>query len=112
MAKRPFPLVQTKSLPTGTEAYEKKKAEVIQELNDSIPEDLWRHVSQDIIDSPPLDVREIPRTCGILTEEELEITENYDTTSLAVALAKKKYTAPSLELLLSEQRSLIRSLPA
>ena len=91
MAKRPFPLVQTKCLLIGTETYEKKKAEVIQELNDSIPEDLW--ISQDIIDSPPLDVRDIPRTCGILTEEELEITENYDTTSLALALAKKKYTA-------------------
>ena len=91
MSKRAFPLIQTKPLPRGSDSYEEKRAAVIRELNDSIPEDLW--ISKDIIDNPPLDVRDIPRTCGILTDEELQITEKYDTVSLAEALASKKYSA-------------------
>ena len=91
MSKRSFPLIVPKPIPLGTEAYEKKREAIVQELHESIPKDLW--ISQDVIDNPPLDVRDIPRTCGILTDEELEITESYDTVSLAEAIASKKYKA-------------------
>jgi Asp-tRNA(Asn)/Glu-tRNA(Gln) amidotransferase A subunit family amidase len=40
-----------------------------------------------------LDVRSIPRICGILTSKELEITENYDATSLAEAIRSRSLTA-------------------
>jgi Asp-tRNA(Asn)/Glu-tRNA(Gln) amidotransferase A subunit family amidase len=40
-----------------------------------------------------LDVRSIPRTCGILNSKELEITEKYDATSLAQAIRSKSLTA-------------------
>jgi hypothetical protein len=33
---------------------------------------------------------DIPRQCGILTKEELEITENYDATALADAIRSRK----------------------
>lgn len=33
---------------------------------------------------------DIPRNCGILTNGELDITENYDATALAEAIASKK----------------------
>lgn len=40
-----------------------------------------------------LDVRDVPRTCGILNAKELEITENYDATALILALRERKYSA-------------------
>ena len=40
-----------------------------------------------------LDVRSIPRTCGILSSKELEITEKYDATSIAQAVSSKVLTA-------------------
>lgn len=40
-----------------------------------------------------LDVRDIPRSCGILNAKELEITENYDATALILTLRERKYTA-------------------
>jgi amidase len=43
-----------------------------------------------------LDVRSIPRTSGILTAEELEITENHDATSLAQAIRARTYTAEAV----------------
>lgn len=37
-----------------------------------------------------LNVTSIPRTCGILSPQELDITENYDATALAKAIADRK----------------------
>lgn len=34
----------------------------------------------------------IPRTCGLLSKEELDITENYDATALAAAIRSRKLT--------------------
>jgi amidase len=38
-------------------------------------------------------ILDIPRTCGILTAEELDITENYDAVSMAQLLAEGKFTS-------------------
>lgn len=47
-----------------------------------------------ILQSPPpretLNVEDVPRTCGIMTDHELHITENYDATALAEAIASRK----------------------
>ena len=43
-----------------------------------------------------LDVRSIPRTCGIMSSKELEITEKYDATSLAEAVRSKSLTAEEI----------------
>lgn len=37
-------------------------------------------------------VEHVPRTCGILSASELDITENYDATALAEAIAKRRLT--------------------
>lgn len=89
--KRSCPVVQTKPVPQGEKAYEELRASILQRLSDSIPEEYY--LPQSIIDNPPLDVTDIPRTCGLLTDEELEITENYDATALAEAIANKKFKA-------------------
>lgn len=86
-----FPLIQTKSRPKGTDSFEKLRASTLQELYDSIPSNL--HLPKSIIDNPPLDVTPIPTSCGLLSDLGLEITENYDATSLASAIASKKYSA-------------------
>lgn len=43
-----------------------------------------------------LDVTEIPRSCGLLSEWELEITDNYDATTLCQGLAAQKFTASAV----------------
>jgi len=43
-----------------------------------------------------LDVRSIPRTCGILTSQEIDITENHDATSLAQAIQSRALTAEAV----------------
>ncbi|KAL4787417.1 amidase [Aspergillus varians] len=52
-----------------------------------------------ILPTPPptdlLDVTDIPRSCGLLSEWELEVTE-YDATALVDGLAAQKYTAVDL----------------
>lgn len=46
--------------------------------------------------SSTLDVRSIPRTSGLLNWKELEITENYDATSLAEAIRSRKLTSEAV----------------
>lgn len=91
IARRSMKVLQPVPVPKGTAEYEKIREKLIQELNDSIP--LEYYLPQDIIDNPPADVTGIPVSCGILTEEEIRITEDHDATSLAEAIAQKRYTA-------------------
>ncbi|KAJ3469909.1 hypothetical protein MRS44_000008 [Fusarium solani] len=46
--------------------------------------------------SLPLNVLPIPRSCGLLTDLELELTENHDATDLLQMLAKQQVTARGL----------------
>jgi Asp-tRNA(Asn)/Glu-tRNA(Gln) amidotransferase A subunit family amidase len=45
-----------------------------------------------------LDVRSIPRTCGILSAKELDITEKYDATSLAQAIQSRIFSAEEVTI--------------
>jgi amidase len=86
-----FPVVAVMDLPKGTPDFEEKRTALLQSFWDKIPTEYL--LPEEIINSPPIDVSKIPSTCGILTAQELEITENHDATSLAEAIAAKKYTA-------------------
>ncbi|KAF2260876.1 acetamidase [Lojkania enalia] len=86
-----YPVVQTFDTPQGTPEFEEKRALLLQEFWDKVPQELY--LTQNIISNPPTHVMDIPSTCGILTPEEVEITENYDATGLAEAIATKKYSA-------------------
>jgi amidase len=90
-ARRPFPLIQTVPVPKGTDAFEARRAKILQTFIDKVPEEYY--IPQHYVDNPPKDVTSIPRDCGILTPQELEITESYDATGLAEAIATRKYTA-------------------
>jgi len=91
MVARLYPLVQPKAVPQGTPEFEEKRTALLRAFYEKIPPEL--HLSQGIIDNPPADVTGIPSACGILTAEEIEITESYDSIGLAEAIAARKYSA-------------------
>jgi amidase len=55
-----------------------------------------------LLKTPPststLDVRSVPRASGILTSNELHITENYDATSLAEAIRSRVHKAEEVAI--------------
>ena len=58
------------------------------ERNDRLPAE-WRLLP--LPSSDVITVTDVPRTCGLLTPQEIDITENYDATALAEAIASKKF---------------------
>jgi amidase len=86
-----FPVVKTLDIPQGTPEYEEKRSALLQTFWDKVPAEY--RLPPSTINDPPIDVSKIPVTCGILTSQEIDITENYDATALAEAIASKKYTA-------------------
>ena len=84
-------IIQPVPVPKGTPEFEELRAKILKDFSDRVPVEY--HIPKRYIDNPPRDVTSIPTTCGILTDEEIEITENYDAVGLANAIATRKYTA-------------------
>ncbi|KAH7156039.1 acetamidase [Dactylonectria macrodidyma] len=91
MAANSLSIVQPVAVPQGTPDFETKRAALLHAFAEKIP--LEYILPQELIDDPPVDVSGVPTTCGILTAEEIDITESYDAVGLADAIARKKYTA-------------------
>lgn len=86
-----FHVIQTAPLPNGTPEYEAKIKSVLDDFAAKVPREFY--IPQSVVDNPPKNVTAVPRESGILSEQELEITEKYDAVSLAEAIASKKLTA-------------------
>lgn len=84
-------VLQPVGVPKGTPAFEEKREKVIAELNASIPEAF--HLPESFFQNPPLNVTSVPSTCGILSPAEIIITEHYDASGLAEAIAQKQFSA-------------------
>lgn len=84
-------VIQVKALPSGTEGYEKQRAAILERLALKVPSDLILPPS--LIVEPPKDVSNIPTKFGLLTDREIDITENYNAVKLALAIASKDLTA-------------------
>jgi amidase len=84
-------VVQTKGLPQGTHDYEKQRTAILETFAGKVPNELRLPAS--VIADPPLDVSNVPATCGLLTAKEVAITEDYDACGLAEAIAAKKLTS-------------------
>jgi amidase len=84
-------VIQAKAVPSGTDGYEKHRAAILERLALKVPSNLV--LPSSLIQNPPNDVSSIPRTCGLLTEHEIGITENYSAVNLAQAIASKHLTA-------------------
>ncbi|KAJ4250116.1 hypothetical protein NW762_011926 [Fusarium torreyae] len=89
-----LPVIHPKAVPRGTPAFEAKRAALLHAFHAKVP--LEYHLPPELIANPPNNVSGIPASCGILTEEEIRITENYDAISLTEALRFRKYTAVSV----------------
>ncbi|KAH7001040.1 putative amidase [Ilyonectria destructans] len=94
-------VVKPKAVPQGTPEFETKRTSLLQVFAEKVPSEYL--LPQELISSPPLDVSGIPTTCGILTAEEIEITETYDAVGLAEAIANKKYTAVAVATAFSKR---------
>lgn len=84
-------VIQAKAVPSGTDGYEKHRAAILERLALKVPSNLV--LPSSLIQNPPNDVSSIPSTCGLLTEHEIGITENYSAVNLAQAIASKHLTA-------------------
>ncbi|KAM3419584.1 hypothetical protein BST61_g2923 [Cercospora zeina] len=85
------PVIITVPVPPGSEGFEQKRAAILEDFSKKVPAKY--RIASHYIENPPRDVTSIPRECGVLDPIDLEITENYDVTGLADAIAAKKYTA-------------------
>ncbi|KAF9761357.1 hypothetical protein IL306_003854 [Fusarium sp. DS 682] len=83
--------IQPKLVPRGTPAFEVKRAALLETIKARVP--LEYYLPAELIANPPLDVSNIPASCGILTEEEVRITEGYDAVGLLQALANRDLSA-------------------
>lgn len=78
-------------VPSGTADFEKKRGAILDNFAKCVPQEY--RIAPSYILEPRRDVTGIPRECGILDDVELEITEQYDATGLAEAIAANKYSA-------------------
>ena len=108
MAGSLLPVVEVKLWVGGSESYQAKRAAIIDELAAKIPKEL--HLPKELIENPPLDVTDIPRTCGILSKDELAITENYDAVGIAEAIAKSELTAVEVATAFSKRAAIAHQL--
>ncbi|KAL3954324.1 hypothetical protein ACCO45_012280 [Purpureocillium lilacinum] len=84
-------VVSPAALIPGPPGYEAQRTAILEEFGAKVPEAL--RLPQGLISNPPKNVTAVPRECGILSPGEVEITETYDATALAAAIASKKLTA-------------------
>ncbi|KAL2793962.1 putative amidase [Aspergillus keveii] len=83
--------IQIKPMPEGSPEFEAKRTALLERFQAKVPPEY--RLPQDLLANPPNDVSSIPATCGILSAEEVEITETFDAVGLAEAIASRKYTA-------------------
>ncbi|PON26684.1 hypothetical protein TGAM01_v204185 [Trichoderma gamsii] len=91
MSLKTFPVVQVMELPSGPPEYEASRRTLLEEFATKVPEEL--RLSSDLINNAPRNVTDVPRQCGLLSPEEIDITENYDATALAALIREKKLTS-------------------
>ncbi|KAH8690709.1 putative amidase [Talaromyces proteolyticus] len=91
MSVRSLPTIQSGSLPLGTTEFEAKRSTLLSVFDEKVPREY--RLPREILENPPTDVSSIPASCGILTPEEIDITESNDAVSLAEAISSRKYTA-------------------
>ncbi|SMR45226.1 unnamed protein product [Zymoseptoria tritici ST99CH_3D1] len=86
-----FKTIERKAIPQGNKQFEAKRQAIISEVAAKIPPELI--LPSEPIVNPPLDVTGIPRDCGLLTSDEIDITENYGLVDLVQAIASKRLTS-------------------
>lgn len=75
---------------TGTKSFESRKRELRENLHSKLPADCI--LPKQILDDLPTDVTGIPESCGLLTSEEIRLT-NLDATGVRDEIAQGRVTA-------------------
>lgn len=91
MPSKTLPVVQPVPVPSGPPEFEALCTSILEEFAEKVPNHL--RLPKTLFENPPKNVTAVPRECGLLSPAEIEITENYDATELAAAIASKKLTA-------------------
>ncbi|PSR81932.1 acetamidase [Coniella lustricola] len=87
-----FAVIQPVPVAKGTSEYEAHRDNIVREqFTNKVPASLL--LPSSVITNPPRDVTAVPRECGLLTQDEIAITETYDATALAAAIRTKKLTS-------------------
>lgn len=94
---------------TETEAW-RNIAKRKQADRDALIPNEWRLPSSSLPTPDTTDVTSVPRTCGILTEQELDITSNYDATALAQAISTRKLTSYAVTLAFCKRAAIAHQL--
>jgi len=89
--QQPLALHHTTSSSLTADNWREACSKTRQQLSDSIPTD-WR-LSQETLDSLPSNVLDIPRSCGLLSAQELEITELDDVDVLLSRIHSRQWSA-------------------
>ncbi|KAM0426358.1 hypothetical protein ACHAPT_008399 [Fusarium lateritium] len=96
-----LPVVEPIPFVPGSPEYQSLRQALLEDFGAKVPSAL--RLPQSIIDNPPKNVTNIPRDCGILSPEEIEITESYDVIALAEAIASKKFSAVAVATAFSKR---------
>ncbi|EME87010.1 acyl-ester intermediate acetamidase [Pseudocercospora fijiensis CIRAD86] len=84
-------LISIKPYPKGSAEFESERKKIVDDVLKKLPQDLI--LPDEIFENPPQNVINFPRESGLLTKEELEITENYDLVGLAEAIASRRLSS-------------------
>lgn len=94
------------------QTWQEKAEEKRRQVAAKIPES-WR-LSRNILDGVSeiarIDVRDVPRECGILEPSEVDITENYDATELLAQLAAGRLTSYQVTLAFCKRAAIAQQL--
>lgn len=96
----------------AVETWKVALAEKQAEVDATLPKE-WR-LPQSTIDeskaNPTKGVMHIPRECGLLTEKELDITENHDAVDLIQQMAERKLTSYDVTLAFCKRAAIAQQL--
>ncbi|RXG49660.1 hypothetical protein VDGE_08737 [Verticillium dahliae] len=95
MDSKPFCVLQVKPVPRGTDAFEAKRADILQAFSEKVPHAYF--LSKDIINNAPPDVSNIPVTCGISIA-----SRKFTAVSVATAFSKRAIIAHQLTCCLTQ----------
>ncbi|OAQ59565.1 acetamidase [Pochonia chlamydosporia 170] len=91
MTTKLLPVVQPAGRLQGPAEFEATRESILADFAKAVPQDL--RLPAQLINNPPKNVTNVPRECGLLTPEEIALTEDYDAVGLAEAIASGKLTA-------------------
>ncbi|KAK3319023.1 amidase signature domain-containing protein [Apodospora peruviana] len=101
MFPRKLVVIQPLPVAKGTPEFQASVDAILDEFAAKVPDELI--LPSSVTSNPPKNVTNIPRECGLLSSEEIDITENYDAVALAEAIASKKLTAVAVATAFSKR---------